>query len=109
MVLELSLVYTIKSDKKDFNAYRYVRSKNNNKVEIGAITAIRDKNGKLAKSDEESACYLNEAFQSVFIRDTPKLLNIIPTGIENDVVTVEEFTSEESRAVVKDLEKSKAG
>ena len=65
--LEMNLALQIKENKNTF--FSYVKSRSKIKPEIGAI---RLKNGELSKDNLEAAKALNEAFQSVFVRETQK-------------------------------------
>ena len=62
---ERNLAMKFKDDKNQF--YSYVKNKTKLNQDIGAV---RDLNGKLSEDNIEAATILNQAFQSVFTKDT---------------------------------------
>jgi hypothetical protein len=103
--LEMNLALQIKENKNTF--FSYVKSRSKIKPEIGAI---RLKNGELSKDNLEAAKALNEAFQSVFVRETQKENVTVEDEVasNNYKDTEEEITVKEIRDVLKKLIAGKA-
>lgn len=81
---EMKLAYNIKNDKKHF--FSYVRGRTNIKSDVDSV---RDESGARSISDKQTADILNNAFQSVFVREHS---GCIPKSVDESVVYDESDT-----------------